>query len=329
MTAGELLIEMRERGERREHSQRSRSETSDTLPPKLSDLGVTKTQSSRWQAMAALDSDAFEAKVERASTDAYDRMTGRFLKAAEIERVKQHHAEHIEHGCTVNDLAALADSGNRFSVILADPPWTFRTYSENGKGRSPEQHYDCMSLTEIAALPVASLAADDCVLLLWSVMPELPDALEIIKSWGFEYKTCGFVWVKQNETGNGLHTGMGYWTRSNAELCLLATKGAPKRLAFDVHQIILSPVSEHSAKPEEVRHRIERLLPGPYLELFGRKPVAGWTVWGNEIRRDQFPMEADPPPVADSPAVVESIAPPALVDDYLAIPAFLRREAAP
>jgi N6-adenosine-specific RNA methylase IME4 len=253
----------------------------------------------------------------------------RAFKKLEIARRQDEQAEHIKDGCTVTDLVALAAAGKRFAVIYADPPWTFRTYSENGKGRSPEQHYDCLSLTEIAALPVAALAADDCLLLLWSVMPELPGTLEIIKSWGFEYKTCGFVWVKQNETGNGLHTGMGYWARANAELCLLATRGAPKRLAFDVHQIILSPVSEHSAKPEEVRHRIERLLPGPYLELFGRKPVAGWTVWGNEIPRDQFPMEADPPPVADSPAVVESIAPPALVDDYLAIPAFLRREAAP
>ena len=91
-----------------------------------------------------------------------------------------------------------------------------------------------------------------------------------------------------NASGNGLHTGMGYWTRSNSEVCLLATKGSPMRLATDVHQIVLAPVGEHSAKPEEVRRRIERLFAGPYLELYGRKLVPGWTVWGNEIPRAAF-----------------------------------------
>jgi MT-A70 len=80
----------------------------------------------------------------------------------------------------------------------------------------------------------------------------------------------------------------GYWTRSNTEACLFATKGAPMRLATDVHQVVLAPVGEHSAKPEEVRRRIERLFGGPFLELYGRRPVAGWTVWGNEIPREQF-----------------------------------------
>jgi N6-adenosine-specific RNA methylase IME4 len=103
---------------------------------------------------------------------------------------------------------------------------------------------------------------------------------------------------------------MGYWTRSNAELCLLATKGAPSRLAADVHQVVMAPVGEHSVKPDEVRARIQRLLPGPYLELYGRKLVPGWTVWGNEIPRIQL-----------------AAAPPILTDD-LSIPDFLLRESA-
>jgi N6-adenosine-specific RNA methylase IME4 len=89
--------------------------------------------------------------------------------------------------------------------------------------------------------------------------------------------------VKQNPSGEGLHWGNGYWTRSNSEPCLLATRGTPQRLAMDVHQVVLAPVGEHSKKPEEVRRRIERLVAGPYLELYGRRPVPGWTVWGNEI----------------------------------------------
>ena len=142
-------------------------------------------------------------------------------------------------------------------------------------------------------MPVASLAAGDAVLLLWGTWPRLPDVLEVIKAWGFTYKTVAFVWVKQNADGDGLHTGMGYWTRSNSEYCLLATKGAPKRLAADVHQIILAPVGEHSAKPEEVRRRVERLFAGPYLELYGRQPIAGWTVFGNEINRKTFGEAAE------------------------------------
>jgi len=90
-----------------------------------------------------------------------------------------------------------------------------------------------------------------------------------------------------------LFTGMGFWTRANAELCLFATKGKPKRDAMDVHQVIMSPVSEHSKKPDEARSRIERLLPGPYLELYGREVHENWTVWGNEIERADFYEEQD------------------------------------
>jgi N6-adenosine-specific RNA methylase IME4 len=142
-----------------------------------------------------------------------------------------------------------------------------------------------MTIDEIAALPVAPLAADACVLFLWGTWPHLPAALAVIDAWGFTYKTGAFDWIKQNSDGTGLHTGMGYWTRSNSEFVLLATKGEPMRLAADVHQVVMAPVGEHSAKPEEVRCRIERLVAGPYLELFARRVVPGWTCWGNEISR--------------------------------------------
>ena len=97
-----------------------------------------------------------------------------------------------------------------------------------------------------------------------------------------------FVWVKENPSSVGLHSGQSYWTQSNAELCFIATKGSPLRLATDVHQVVMAPVGKHSAKPEEVRRRIERLVAGPYLELYGRQLVPGWTVWGNEISRAAF-----------------------------------------
>jgi N6-adenosine-specific RNA methylase IME4 len=199
------------------------------------------------------------------------------------EKARAAYQERKVQGGTVADLHTLAASGQKFGVIYADPPWSFEAYSVKGKERSAERHYDTQSLEDIKRLPVELLAADDCALMLWTVMPQLPGAIELIEAWGFTYKTIGFVWVKQSRSGEGLFTGMGYWTRANAEVCILATRGSPVRLAADVHQVIVSPVAEHSRKPDEARSRIERLLPGPYLELYGRRPSPNWTVWGNEV----------------------------------------------
>ncbi len=188
-------------------------------------------------------------------------------------------------GCMVTDLQLLIRADQKFAVIYADPPWSFKVYSGKGKRRSAERHYKTQSLDEIKSMQVPLLAAPDCALFLWAVMPQLPEALEVIKAWGFVYKTAAFVWVKHNQRDKGLHWGMGYWTRANAEICLLATKGSPKRQAKDVHQVVMSPVGEHSRKPERVQENIERLLLGPYLELYGRRAAIGWTVCGNEISR--------------------------------------------
>jgi N6-adenosine-specific RNA methylase IME4 len=145
---------------------------------------------------------------------------------------------------------------------------------------------------------VADLAADDCTLFMWAVMPQLQEALDVIKAWGFTYKTVAFNWVKQNRSGDGLFFGMGYWTRANSEVCLLATRGSPVRLNADVHQVIMSPVAEHSRKPDEAAARIERLVPGPYIELFARRPRAGWDVFGNEVEADDKSTQAEPSPAA-------------------------------
>lgn len=177
----------------------------------------------------------------------------------------------------------------QYRVIYADPPWTFRTWSERGKGRSAEAHYDTLSIAQIAALPVASWAASDCVLLLWATDPLLPRALEIIRAWGFTYKTVGFYWVKLQRgrdpllfTRADLFTGLGFWTRANPEPCLLATRGKPRRRSGGVAKLVVSPRREHSRKPDEVRARIEALCEGPYLELFARETRPGWDVWGRE-----------------------------------------------
>jgi len=171
----------------------------------------------------------------------------------------------------------------KYGVIYADPPWSFKTWSAKGTGRGAVSHYDCMSFSTLAALPVSELAADDCALFLWVVDPMLDKAFELIQAWGFQYKTVGFYWVKQNMKSDGFFTGLGYWTRANPEQCLLATKGKPIRLARDVPRLIVAPRREHSRKPDQVRGRIERLVGGPYLELFVRGTHPGWDGWGNQI----------------------------------------------
>lgn len=175
---------------------------------------------------------------------------------------------------------------NHFGVIYADPPWTFVTHSAKGKGKSPEQHYSCMSIDDIKALPVAALAAPDCALLMWITDPHLSLGMDVIKDWGFTYKTVGFTWAKQGRKDHEKwHFGTGYYTRANPEMCLLATRGKPKRLSASVRQLVVSPVREHSRKPDEVYDRIEALMPGPYLELFARTTRPGWTAWGNQTER--------------------------------------------
>ena len=160
-------------------------------------------------------------------------------------------------------------------------------YSSKGQGRSAERHYPTMSLDNIRQLPVGNIAADDCALFIWTTIPFLKECFSVIRAWGFEYKTVAFVWIKQNKKSDRLFWGMGYWTRSNAELCILATKGRPKRKAADVHQVVVSHIEEHSKKPDEVRKRINRLMGDlPRIELFARKKSEGWDVWGNEVRSD-------------------------------------------
>lgn len=210
----------------------------------------------------------------------------------------------------------------KFGAIYADPPWRFLTRSAKGRDRCPDgfrtavgrnaqrknhaaRHYKTMSLEEIKAMPVANLAADDCILFLWAIDPMLPQAFEVAAAWGFEYKTVAFVWAKTKipsvvskllplipNTRNDLDLeslfpiGTGYWTRANPEICLLFTKGSPKRLDCGVRKLIVSERREHSRKPDCVHGRIERLVGGPYVELFGRRKRKGWTVWGNQT--DKF-----------------------------------------
>jgi N6-adenosine-specific RNA methylase IME4 len=204
----------------------------------------------------------------------------------------------------------------RYGVILADPPWRYETYSEAGRGRSPDgapatnpdgrqgapvRHYPTMTLPQLQALPVLHLADQNCVLLMWAIDSMLPEAIELGRRWGFTFKTVGFYWAKERRDprprGRDLPPahrqfplGMGHWTRGNPEQCLLFTLGAPQRLSASVRKLIVAPRREHSRKPDEQYAAIEALAPGPYAELFARQQRPGWDCWGNQV--DRFQQEA-------------------------------------
>lgn len=175
----------------------------------------------------------------------------------------------------------------KYPVILADPPWEFRTWGRNTgpNGRTAEKHYRTMSTSDLCKFAIPATA--NCALFLWAVWPALPDALDLIRAWGFEYKTIAWVWTKLNPSSIGFHYGLGYYTRANSEPCLLAVRGRMAVAKKDVQALIVSPIQEHSRKPDDQYRKIERLYPtGPYLELFARRKRPGWDVWGNEVESD-------------------------------------------
>lgn len=174
----------------------------------------------------------------------------------------------------------------KYNIIYADPPWTFKTYSDKGKEKkSPECHYKCMTIDDIYNLPINKIADDNCILFLWVTFPLLQEGLETIKRWGFTYKALGFNWVKRNKKSQDTwFWGLGYWTRQNPEVCLIATKGKPRRISKAVHSVVDTPIEGHSKKPDIVRDRIVELCGDlPRVELFARQTTNGWDCLGNEI----------------------------------------------
>lgn len=178
------------------------------------------------------------------------------------------------------------NTNNKYDIIYADPPWRFKVWSrKTGLERSADSHYQTMTKTDIEILPIPNIASKNAVLFLWVTYPCLEQGLELIKKWGFTYKTCGFSWVKLNKKSKTPFVGMGYYTRANNEICLLATKGKPlKRISRAVQQLVMTPIEEHSKKPPLVRERIVQLFGDlPRIELFARQHADGWDCWGNEV----------------------------------------------
>ena len=267
--AGEILTDMGERGERAKGGGDLRKELQ---PATLSSLGVTKTESSRWQGLARLDENAFELRVAAVTRQAvsssalnrFDVRERRFRREAELGAFQ----------------TALPQK--RYGVIYADPPWRYEVYSrETGLSKSADNHYPTMTLEEVMALEVASIAADDCILFMWGTGALLEQAFRVIEAWGFAYKS-NLVWVKNR-------IGTGHWFRFRHEHLLVATRGAIPAPAQGTQweSVLNAPFQAHSAKPVEIYDLIESYFPNlPKIELFARNARRGWSRWGAEAPRD-------------------------------------------
>lgn len=171
-----------------------------------------------------------------------------------------------------------------FKCIVADPPWTFKTFSANGLKKSAQEHYVCMSTTDIKyEVPVASLAAENCFLFLWTSAPMLDAAFHVMNAWGFDYKSR-MAWRKMTVNGK-VRVGPGYIVRTMHEDVLIGTRGKPK--LFKAFPSIFDGLArEHSRKPEEFYNRVDEFCDGPYLSLFARESRKNWTTWG--LEKDKF-----------------------------------------
>jgi len=174
----------------------------------------------------------------------------------------------------------------KYQIIYADPPWSYQNGGVPQAGVNAQ--YPTMTLADIKALPVGDIADNPSVLLLWATFPQLAEALEVIKAWGFEYKTLGFSWLKTNKDGSPFF-GVGYYAKSNQEVCLLGVKGKAHSLvkSNSVSSVLITGRTKHSEKPEIARTKIVELFGNlPRIELFARQKTEGWDVWGNECKSD-------------------------------------------
>jgi N6-adenosine-specific RNA methylase IME4 len=239
----------------------------------LAVLEISKNQSSRWQKLAALDAQEFEARTALAKRQALASIE---LTAAERKAEKQARRSEREADLGARQVAL---PQKRYGVIYADPEWRFEPWSrDSGMDRAADNHYPTSTVEAICARDVASIAADDAVLFLWATAPMLPEGLAVLAAWGFKY-VSHLVWVKDR-------IGTGYWSRNKHELLLIGTRGKIPAPAMGTQweSAILAPLGVHSAKPECFCELIEQYFPTlPRIELNRRGPARpGWDAWGNE-----------------------------------------------
>jgi len=173
----------------------------------------------------------------------------------------------------------------KYNIIYADPPWAYRNMG-NIQALA-NQHYNTMKQEDIEKLPIQDLADENCILFLWATFPKIQEALNTIKAWGFEYKTVGFTWIKKNKNMTNFF-GVGWYTKSNAEVCLIGVKGKSPKISNKISSIIETVRNKHSRKPSLIRKKIVEFCGDiPRIELFAREKIEGWDCWGNEIPNDK------------------------------------------
>ena len=170
----------------------------------------------------------------------------------------------------------------KYQIIYADPPWAHRNMGNIQA--TANSHYSTMNNKDICDLPIEKITDDNCILFLWATFPKIQEALDVIKAWGFEYKTIGFNWVKLNPKNKKPFFGVGWYTKSNAEVCLIGVKGKAPKVSNSISSIIIEPRGRHSEKPDTARKRIIEFCGDiPRIELFARERTKGWTSIGYDI----------------------------------------------
>jgi len=179
----------------------------------------------------------------------------------------------------------------KYQIIYADPPWQMRYVKETKRGYGVyDLPYPTMSDKEIMALPVSKVVADDAILFIWVIDSRIPILLKLMASWGFTYKTVGFVWHKTNLDGIGHNATLGSYTRKSCEFCFIGTRGrqiVKCHTTNQFQQYLPMAKTIHSQKPQVIRDMIVKMCGDlPRIELFARQKVAGWDCWGNEVDSD-------------------------------------------
>ena len=248
----------------------------------LAAADISRQDASRAELIASIDEAPFEALLGELAEKKCAATTKLFIALA--EKATSAPAANPTAFCESSDLEALVARDIRFGTLYVDPPWH---YGNQGTRAATDNHYETMTVDEIATLPVEKLAADKAHLHLWTTNAFLPDSFRVMEAWGFEYKSV-FLWVKPE-------LGIGNYWRVSHEFLVLGTRGLAQFLKpgprswFEASRRGLA----HSQKPAAFRDAIERVSPGPRLELFAREVNEGWVAWGNQIRRGLFDQSVE------------------------------------
>jgi len=244
---------------------------------RLDELGITKSDSSRYQQIAAIPDDIFEKYVQahidsgtEITTSALLRIAKQYQATIESKTVPQHTLS----GESIDDLETIVKAGIKYSTIYADPPWPYRNQSSRAANKN---HYPILSIEKLIEQPISKIVNDKAHLHLWTTNAFIEPAIQMMQAWGFQYKSC-FVWVKPQ-------MGLGNYWRVSHEFMLLGVRGGLRFRSRKQRSWQKIPRTKHSRKPTQIRELIESVSPGPYLELYARQspPSKLWTSYGNQI----------------------------------------------